>query len=164
MRQGIERRLWNSLGTNVTIIVHGNDFNRDTGAISDFFLDPWVRGVREFEVTKVTSNIERVGGIYTCSIILLYTGGILDPAYVVENAPACDDLCFEGVSDCFDIWFSSGSRHPALISTAPAYKITTKVPEIWQVQLAPALQVETVASWWRTDPQQGSAALVWHEE
>jgi hypothetical protein len=54
MRQCIEKRLWNSLDTNVTIIVHGIDFNKDTGAISDFFLDP---GVREFEVTAVTSHI-----------------------------------------------------------------------------------------------------------
>jgi hypothetical protein len=82
MCQGIEKRLWTSPGTNVTIIVHGIDFNKDTGAISDFFLGP---GVREFEVTEVTSHMERVGGIYTCSIILLYTGGILDPANLCNN-------------------------------------------------------------------------------
>ena len=82
MGQGVEKRLWNTLGSEVTIIVYGIDFNEDTGAISDFFLDP---GVRQIDMTKVTGHVCSVRGIYASSIILLYTGGTLDPAHGIED-------------------------------------------------------------------------------
>jgi hypothetical protein len=72
MRQGIEKRLWNTLGTNVTIIIYGIDFNEDERAISNFFFDP---GVRELEMTTVTGHMWNVRGVYTSSVILLYKGG-----------------------------------------------------------------------------------------
>jgi hypothetical protein len=81
MRQGIEKRLWNTLGINVTIIIYGIDFNEDARAISNFFFDP---GVREFEVTKVTGHMWNVRGIYTSSVILLNVGRTLNRCRRIE--------------------------------------------------------------------------------
>jgi hypothetical protein len=94
MHQGIEKRLWNTLGTNVTIIMYGIDFNEDALAISNFFFYP---GVREFEVTKVTGHMWNVRGIYTSNVILLYMGGTLDPAHGIEDTSACNNFFFQRV-------------------------------------------------------------------
>jgi hypothetical protein len=100
MRQGIEKRLRNTLGANVTIIIYGIDFNEDARAISNLFLDP---GVRDFKLTMVTGHMWNVRGVYTSSVILLYAGGTLDPAHGIDDTTACNNFRFESVCDRFDL-------------------------------------------------------------
>ena len=63
MGQGIKKRLSNSLGSNVAVIINWVDLNDDAGTIGDFFFNPTVR---KMKVTKVSSHMGDSRGIYAC--------------------------------------------------------------------------------------------------